>query len=153
MCVITFAGTDATSQKTRCWEAMHFSRNIWIVLREAVEADSSFPGTALPAGSAILVHLAEMNMRCEIWEHPPPGKTFFPFGEGPKGCIGMHLGKREVAAIVECVISQFHLQLPNAATATLEGLATHWDIANQPDEPSLISLTPLFLGRSQRMRQ
>jgi cytochrome P450 len=125
-----------------------------VVLREAVLADPNFPGAQVGQGAAILVHLAEMNLREEYWKDPKTfspkrfldtksleTKVFFPFGEGPKGCIGMHLGRREVAAIIETVISQYDMSIDGAETLTT--LETHWDIANQPDKPTRIRVRRL----------
>eukprot|EP00978_Attheya_sp_CCMP212_P000885 scaffold1905_cov48-Attheya_sp.AAC.1 len=119
-----------------------------VVLREAVAADPNFPGIAIKEGAAILVHLAEMNMRKENWHDPRTfnprrsvdsadmARKFFPFGQGPKGCIGMHLGRREVKAIVETVVSNYNMSIEGSET--LSSLETRWDIANQPDTPIYI---------------
>lgn len=143
------------------------------MLRQAVKDDPNFPmkGTVIRAGAAILVHLAEMNLRPDLWPMDadkflpkrflpslstsnanlkeavrtttsnPKNKTFFPFGDGPKGCIGMHLGRREVAAIVETVIANYNLS--TQCNESLESLQTHWDIANQPDNPVHTRISPM----------
>mmetsp|Transcript_4969 Transcript_4969/g.9310 ORF Transcript_4969/g.9310 Transcript_4969/m.9310 type:complete len:102 (+) Transcript_4969:2-307(+) len=95
-----------------------------------------------------------MNLRKEIWgedancfrprrflEGPAAearfkAECFWPFGHGPKGCIGMHLGRREVCAILKTIVPGFELAVEG--TETLGSLQTHWDIANQPDNPALI---------------
>jgi len=93
----------------------------------------------------VLVHLAEMNLCHEYWQDPKAFnpkhfcsarkmKTFFPFGEGPKGCIGMHLGHREVRAIIETLV--LHYDMTIIGSEMLGSLDTHWDIANQPDKPA-----------------
>lgn len=95
-----------------------------------------------------------MNLREEYWEDAKTfkpkrfidlktseKKIFFPFGEGPKGCIGMHLGRREVAAIIEAVV--LHNDMSLEGTETLTTLETHWDIANQPDKPIRIQVRRL----------
>jgi len=125
-----------------------------VVLRQAVKADPDFPGVVIKEGAAVLVHLAEMNLRVDYWKDPrtfnprrflqrsvTQRKVFFPFGDGPKGCIGMHLGRREVTAIVETVIAEYQLSIDGVET--LGTLQTHWDIANQPDNPAGILVTPL----------
>uniref|UniRef100_A0A7S3PBE1 Cytochrome P450 n=1 Tax=Amphora coffeiformis TaxID=265554 RepID=A0A7S3PBE1_9STRA len=138
-------------------ETLRFNPVGPISLREAVHVDSQFPGTSIPAGTAVLIHLAAMNMRTGLWSDPhtfqphrfafngakntnDTANLFFPFGDGPKGCIGMHLGKREVAAIVETVVCHYHLSIHEG---TLTSLETHWDNANQPDRPALIRLSPI----------
>ncbi|KAL7553947.1 hypothetical protein ACHAWF_018846 [Thalassiosira exigua] len=127
-----------------------------VVLREAVNDDPTFPGIRLTKGTAILIHLAEMNLCDGLWSDPTsdprsfcpmrfldkdPSFTetkFYPFGHGPKGCIGMHLGRSEVNKILETVVRSFNLNI--CGHGTLGSLETHWDIANQPDKPMLIKL-------------
>ena len=70
-----------------------------VVLREAVKDDPHFPkGILMESGTAILIHLAEMNLSEKLWSDPRGfcpmrffGKDtssiktkFFPFGHGPK---------------------------------------------------------------------
>eukprot|EP00956_Cyclotella_meneghiniana_P040727 scaffold203469_cov66-Cyclotella_meneghiniana.AAC.5 len=124
-----------------------------VVLREAVDKDTNFPGgIKVEKGTAILIHLADMN-RCENhWTDPAsfcPRRflhhengectKFFPFGNGPKGCIGMHLGRREVTAILEEVVMNYSLEIP-VGDSNLDALETHWDIANQPENPTKIKV-------------
>ena len=106
---------------------------------------NSLLGIKVEKGTAILIHLADMN-RCENhWTDPAsfcPRRflrheigectKFFPFGNGPKGCIGMHLGRREVTAILEEVLMNYSLEIP-VGDSNLDSLETHWDIANQPE--------------------
>lgn len=125
-----------------------------VVLREAVETDPQFPGELnVKKGAAVLVHLAEMNLCDKYWHDPSKfhprrfldskaqKQVFFPFGEGPKGCIGMHLGRREVSAILTTVVSGYEMSIEGAET--LGSLETHWDIANQPDNPVTIRIQKL----------
>ena len=128
-----------------------------VVFREAVKDDPNFPkGIAMEQGTAILIHLAEMNRCSDIWTDPAafnpkrfldtPNTTtgvtesvFFPFGHGPKACIGMHLGRREVGAIVRAVVLNFSMKVVGGDDS-LDSIETHWDIANQPDKPSMINI-------------
>jgi aromatase len=126
-----------------------------VVLRMAEDDDPSFPAGPLKKGTAILIHLAEMNLEKELWplharkflprrflSLSATQEFFYPFGMGPKGCIGMHLGRKEVNSIVEAVIRHYELEI--VGNETLESLETHWDIANQPDEPIRIRLRRLL---------
>ena len=69
-------------------------------------------------------------------------KKFFPFGMGPKGCIGMHLGRREVTAILEAVLMNYSMDIA-PGDSSLGELETRWDIANQPEKPTQIKLKKL----------
>ena len=66
-------------------------------------------------------------------------KKFFPFGMGPKGCIGMHLGRREVTAILEAVLLNYRMDIA-PGDSSLDKLETRWDIASQPEKPTHIKL-------------
>lgn len=153
-----------------------------VVLREAVEEDPNFPGDIhMEKGTAILIHLAEMNLSENLWPNPKSfcpmrfigkeidstNKKFFPFGHGPKvrsaieivryceknmflidiifrllqGCIGMHLGRREVNTILKAVVMNYDMKI--CGEGSLDSLETHWDIANQPDNPTLIELVKI----------
>ncbi|CAB9503936.1 Protopine 6-monooxygenase [Seminavis robusta] len=134
-------------------ESLRFKPVGPVVLRQACQDDPNFPAGPVKKGTGILVHLAEMNLDEEVWKEPRkfdprrflvPGEhksVFFPFGEGPKGCVGMHLGRREVNSIVATVILQYDLEI--VGSETLSSLETHWDIANQPDDPTRIRLSPV----------
>lgn len=111
-----------------------------------------FVGFTVERGTAILIHLADMNLCEKIWSNPTSfcprrflenkesaSDKFFPFGMGPKGCIGMHLGRREVSAIIEAVLLNYSMDIA-FGDPTLSSLETRWDIANQPENPTLIKL-------------
>ena len=80
-------------------EALRFKPVGPVVLREAVSDDANFPGNiVIEEGTAILVHLAEMNLCKKLWSDPKSfcpirflerdiitaEPKFFPFGQGPK---------------------------------------------------------------------
>ena len=117
--------------------------------------DPNFPGANVTKGTAILIHLADMNVCESFWSKPKSfcpmrflegnqsfSSKFFPFGHGPKGCIGMHLGKREVTAILESIVLNYDMDIATE-DAHLGALETHWDIANQAENPTKISLVKL----------
>ena len=54
----------------------------------------------------------------------------------------MHLGRREVNTIVEAVVMNYGMDICGEGSNLLT-LETHWDIANQPDNPTLIELTKI----------
>lgn len=72
-------------------------------------------------GDGIVIQLAEMNLVEDYWgkdakEFDPyrfvrntsnrqedsskPQEFFFPFGDGPKGCVGQFLGRAEVESVL-----------------------------------------------------
>jgi len=155
------AEKDASKSKVlRCVvdETLRFKPVGPVVLREAVKDDPNFPGFYMEGGTAILVHLAEMNLCENVWSSDPDpkyfcpmrfhgkdtnstDKRFYPFGRGPKGCIGMHLGRREVNTILATVIVNYDMKI--CGEGSLGSLETHWDIANQPSKPMLIELAKI----------
>ena len=71
-------------------------------------------------GDGIILQLAEMNLLEEYWgkdatkfdpyrfvrkvdncHYQNTSDFFFPFGDGPKGCVGQFLGRAEVESVLE----------------------------------------------------
>jgi len=63
---------------------------------------------------------------------------FFPFGAGPKGCVGQYLGLAEMKAALSEILGRFHFQTQQQA----KKIKARWDIANQPTEPVYVRLLP-----------
>ena len=133
-------------------EALRFKPVGPVIIRQAVDDVSlnSVNESAffIPKGMGVVINIESMN-RLPFWKNPDQFllprpdmeenkcmNRFFPFGAGPKGCIGQYLGLAEVKAALRALISSYNFEVEGETSlATLE---THWDIANQPDNPPLI---------------
>ncbi|XP_035672840.1 aromatase-like [Branchiostoma floridae] len=121
-------------------EAMRIKPVGPVIMRQAKE-DDRIDGIETPAGTNIILNLADMHRRQDNFPAPDDfnpqhfdNKDFkgeyVPFGTGPKGCIGQFLAMIEMKAIMCTLLRKYHLRaIPGES---LEGIETHWDIAQQP---------------------
>lgn len=92
-------------------EAMRLHPPAWAVDREALE-DDSFKEYSWPKGTLIILYVSGLHRNPKYWEHPDQfiperfedenAKNFayYPFGAGPRLCIGEHFAMMEMALIV-----------------------------------------------------
>ena len=133
-------------------EALRFKPVGPVIIRQAVDDVSldsvGESGYFLPKGMGVIINIESMN-RLDVWQDPDQFllprpdmeqvkslNRFFPFGAGPKGCIGQYLGLAEVKAALRALILKYEFEV--VGETSLVNLETHWDIANQPDDPPLI---------------
>jgi cytochrome P450 len=106
-------------------ESLRLYPPIWLYTRDALAADEVM-GYAVPAGSSVLVSPLATHRRPDLWPSPetfdpsrfdPDHKrrrarfAYFPFGGGPRQCIGMHLALHELKIMVAMIASRFRLEL------------------------------------------
>jgi cytochrome P450 len=104
-------------------ESMRLYPPSWGLARRAV-ADCAIGGYRIPAGTAVMVSqwLAHRDPRSfpradafdpEPWAHgggaPAVGCAYFPFGAGPRSCIGGGFAMAEAVLIVATVVQRFRL--------------------------------------------
>ena len=122
-----------------------------VVLRRALK-DDVINGVPIKAGTNIILSLVEMHRRHDLFEQPArfnPDRFeeakmenpdfFFPFGTGPKGCVGQFLAMVEMKTAVALLLRDFRF---SSAVGKLTDVETRWDIANQPTEPSFMFIEP-----------
>ncbi len=110
-------------------EAMRLYPPAWTVGRRAVD-DFEVEGYRLPAGQVVLLSQWVLHRLPEVWgddvlefkperfdpEHPQevPQGAYFPFGLGPRMCIGMPFAQMEARLVLATVAQRFRLRLaPN----------------------------------------
>lgn len=106
-------------------EAMRLYPPAWVISRRAVE-DAEVGGYTLPAGSNIIVspwvtHRDERffpnpnEFQPERWsagqENALPKFAYFPFGGGPRICIGNNFALMEAAVLLAVVAQRFRVSL------------------------------------------
>jgi cytochrome P450 len=92
------------------------------MFREA-EEDVELGGYQIPEGSAIMLSQWAMHRSARYWDRPDefdpdrwtrdadrPRFTYFPFGGGPRHCIGKHLAKLEAKLILARTAQQYRLE-------------------------------------------
>jgi cytochrome P450 len=106
-------------------ETLRLYPPIWLYTRDALEDDLVL-GYHIPAGSSVLVSPFATHRRPDLWPNPEvfdperfspereeqrPRFAYFPFGGGPRQCIGMHLALLELQIMVALIASRFRLEL------------------------------------------
>ncbi|HTR62534.1 MAG TPA: cytochrome P450, partial [Candidatus Binataceae bacterium] len=123
-------------------EAMRLYPPVWAIGREAIEADEIM-GCRIPKGGNIMASQWLAHRHPAFWENPErfdperfsaeraagrPRYAYFPFGGGPRMCIGNIFALTEAQLVLATVAQRYRLRL-----------APHHPIELQP----LITLRPL----------
>ena len=97
----------------------------WFFMRTAVESDS-FGEHRIPAGSLLMLSPYVTHRRSDLWENPEgfdperfaperekgrPRYSYYPFGGGPRQCIGNNFALMEATLIVAAVAQDYRLDL------------------------------------------
>ena len=106
-------------------ESMRLYPPIWTMSREAI-ADDELGGYRIPADTAVMVCPYSMHRDERFWVNPEgfdperfrPGQeeiqpryAYFPFGGGPRMCIGSRFALMEARIILPMIAQRFHLHL------------------------------------------
>ena len=106
-------------------EAMRLYPPVWGLSRQPI-ADDEIGGYHLPAGSAIFMVPYLTHRHPAFWDNPEgfdperfsteraagwPRYAYFPFGGGPRQCIGSGFGLMEAQLVLATVAQRFHLDL------------------------------------------
>lgn len=103
-------------------EAMRLYPPVYTMFREATEP-VVLGGYRIPEGAAIMVSQWAMHRSERYWDDPDafdpdrwtrdedrPRFAYFPFGGGPRHCIGKHLAKLEAKLILARTAQQYRLE-------------------------------------------
>jgi cytochrome P450 len=106
-------------------EALRLYPPIWVYPRDAID-DDELAGYHIPGGTSILLAPFVSHRNPKVWENPMafdptrfaagaererPKLSYFPFGGGPRQCIGNTMALLELRLIVAMVVSRFRLEL------------------------------------------
>jgi len=122
-----------------------------VVLRKALK-DDVINDVPIKAGTNIIISLLDMHKRNDLFTKPTefnPNRFkqqqlenpdfFYPFGTGPKGCVGQFLAMIEMKVVVSLLLKDFTF---TSAVGQLKDVDTRWDIANQPTDASYMFIQP-----------
>ena len=109
-------------------EALRLYPPAWVITRRAIEPDTLY-GHTIPANALIIMSPYTTQRHPAFWatpeqfspdrflptaEKPRPRYAYFPFGGGPRLCIGDTFAKVEMGLIVTAVTQKYRLKLqPN----------------------------------------
>lgn len=107
---------------TNClFEALRLHPTGWTIWRSAVEADE-IGGYEIEPGATIITSPYTTHRNPDFWENPEsfnPNRdffsatdySFFPFGMGPRKCLGENLAMIEMLIIVPMILKTFRFSL------------------------------------------
>ena len=119
-------------------ETMRLYPPAWMITRIAKE-DVEIGGYAVVAGSIVLVSQYVMHHHPYYWERPEefqperfaeewdqsiPKFAYFPFGGGPRVCIGNSFAMMEATLVLATIMQRYHLSLAPGQTIEMEPLIT-----------------------------
>ena len=106
-------------------ESMRLYPPVWIIGRSP-EEDVSFDGYDIPKGSLLFLSPWVTHRLPSLWDDPEgfdpdrwlperakdlPRFAYFPFGGGPRICIGNHFAIMEATLILAIIVQRFRLEL------------------------------------------
>lgn len=124
--------------KTVIQETLRLFPPTWRLARMAIEADE-IGGHAIPAGAIVVFSPYVLQRDPCFWDRPDdfdperfapersidrPRFVYFPFGGGPRACIGSQFAMMEMQLIVSMVAQRFRLRLRPGHPLDLESVAT-----------------------------
>jgi cytochrome P450 len=115
-------------------EAMRLYPPVWVIPRDAI-ADDEIAGVRIPAKSTILLSPYVTHRHPEFWDNPEafdpdrfdanvakgrPRHAYFPFGGGPRLCMGADMATMEMMLILTTVVQRYRLPLASCHREEVE---------------------------------
>jgi cytochrome P450 len=115
-------------------EAMRLYPPVWVIPRDAIN-DDRIGSCRIPAGSTILLSPYLTHRHPEVWDNPEafdpdrfeparckerPRHAYFPFGGGPRLCMGADMATMEMLLIMVMVVRRFRVSLVSGHREALE---------------------------------
>lgn len=119
-------------------EAMRLYPPAWLITRLAVE-DVTLGGCTIPKGSILIMSQYVMHRHPDYWDEPDafrperfapgwedrvPKFAYFPFGGGPRICIGSSFAMMEAVLVLATIMQRWTLRLAPGHVVEMEPLIT-----------------------------
>ena len=136
-------------------ESMRMYPPAWTVSREA-QADFELGGYIIPKGSIIMMSMYILHHDAHYWDQPDaflperfsaaneeniPKYAYFPFGGGPRVCIGNQFAMMEAELVLDTILQRYQLSLLPNQHIKLNPLVT---LRPQPDIQMHVSRRETF---------
>ncbi|MER6089674.1 cytochrome P450 [Streptomyces bluensis] len=150
------AGGESPAQRRQALQALihetlRLYPSAWILPRHATEDDILAGGYAVRAGTDILISPYLTHRDPELWPEPehfdprrfltPDGRpthpgAYYPFGLGPRACLGLQFALRESTVLLEHLLPVHTVAFHSAPTKAVYGITV------RPDGPTPATLQP-----------
>ncbi len=106
-------------------ESMRVYPPVWVIPRDAID-DDDIGGYRIPRGSTVLLSPYLTHRHPDFWENPEafdperfqpaaakgrPRHAYFPFGGGPRQCMGTDMAMMETLLIMTMIVQKYRLQI------------------------------------------
>jgi cytochrome P450 len=132
------ATADTLYIKAVLQESLRLYPPVWIFSRRAIDNDV-IGGYSVPAGTTVTMCTYALHRHPAFWDVPDrfdperfartsdglmPHPAHFPFGAGPRTCIGGHLAMTEAQMVLSMICRRFRLKLASGYRLEPEPLVT-----------------------------
>ena len=119
-------------------EAMRLYPPVWTLSRQAME-DDELPGVPVPKGTTVMLCSYAVQRRRQFWPNPEgfdpdrftaeeikrrPRHAWFPFGGGPRKCLGERFAMMEALVVLSMVLQRYRLELAPGQSIVPEPMIT-----------------------------
>ncbi len=106
-------------------EILRLYPSVWVLAREVV-ADDWVEGVPIPQGARVILSPYVTHRNPRLWPHPEafiserfqggipghlPDFAYYPFGGGPRKCVGYELAPLEMTIVLSMMIQRYEVEL------------------------------------------